>query len=121
MNQNDETNQEIGDDDSEDTGESTFSSDIEEDDLNHQQVVLHLGQVRWEKSLRTTRVLLRKKQSHADTVLARPPLPKSQNLPAAMAPPLLKRQRSSVLSKLSDSDRAAFTRALVLPNKSGGD
>jgi len=121
MNLNDETDQEISDDDSEDTGESTLLSDIEEDDLNHQQVVLHLGQVRWEKSLRTTRVPLRKKQSHADTVVAHPPLPKSQNLPAAMAPPLPKRQRSSFLNTLSESDRTAFTRALVLPNKSSGD
>ena len=77
MNQDDETDQEIGDDESEDTGESTLSSDIEEDDLNHQQEVLHLGQARRDKSLRTTRVPLPKKRSRADTVIAHPPLPNS--------------------------------------------
>jgi hypothetical protein len=44
MNQDGKTGHEISDDDSEDTGESTISSDIEEDNLNHQQEVLHLGQ-----------------------------------------------------------------------------
>jgi len=43
MNQDDETEQEIGDDDSEDNRESTLSCDIEEDDLDHQQEFLHLG------------------------------------------------------------------------------
>jgi len=36
MNQDDVTEQMIGDDDSEDTGESTSLSDIEEDNLDHQ-------------------------------------------------------------------------------------
>jgi hypothetical protein len=49
MNQDDETDQEIGDDESEDTGESTLSSNIEEDALDHQQEVLHLGQARRDK------------------------------------------------------------------------
>jgi hypothetical protein len=121
MNQDDETDQEIGDDESEDTGESSLSSDIEEDDLDHQQEVLHLGQARRDKSLRTTRVPLPKKRSRADTVIARPPLPNSRNLPAAMAPPLLKRKKSALLNKFSDSDRATSGRALVLPNQSSGD
>jgi len=121
MNQDDKTDQEISDDDSEDTGESTLSSNIQEDDLDHQQEVLHLSQGRWDKSLHTTRVPLPKKQSRADTVIARPPLPNSRNLPAAMAPPLLKRQESSLLNKLSESDGAPSARALVLPNKSSGD
>jgi len=34
--------EEISDDDSEDAGESTLSSDIKEDDLDTQQEVLHL-------------------------------------------------------------------------------
>jgi len=93
INQDDETNQEICDDDSEEAGESTSSSDIEEDHLDHQQEVLHLGQAGWDKSLRTIRVPLPKIQSCADTVIARPPLPNSQNLPVAMAPLLLKRQK----------------------------
>ena len=125
MMQDDDTDQDIGDDESEgeseDTGESTLSSDIEEDDLDHQQEVLHLGQARRDKSLRTTRVPLPKKRSRADTVIARPPLPNSRNLPAAMAPPLLKRQKSALLNKFSESDRATSGRALVLPNKSSGD
>jgi len=121
MNQDDETDQDISDDDSEDTGESTLSSDIEEDDFDHQQEVLHLGQARRDKSLRTTRVPLPKKRSRADTVMARPPIPNSRNLPAAMAPPLLKRQKSSLLNKLSESDRAPSAWALVLPTKSSGD
>jgi len=58
MYQDDETEQEIDDDDSEDSGESTLSSDIEEDDLDHQQEVLHLGQACQDMSLRTTRVPL---------------------------------------------------------------
>jgi len=89
MYQDDETDQEIGDDDSEDTGESTLSSDIKEDNLDHQQEVLQPSQARRDQSLRTKRVPLPKKQSRADTVIARPQLPNSRNLLAAMAPPLL--------------------------------
>jgi len=121
MYQDDETDQEIDDDESEDTRESTSSSNIEEDDLDHQQEVIHLGQACRDKSLRTTRVPLPKKQSRADTVIAHPPLPNSRNLPAAMAPPLLKRQKSSLLNKLPESDCAPSARALVLPNMSSGD
>jgi len=121
INQDDEPNQGIGDNDSEDTRESTLSSNIEEDDLDYHQQVLHLGQARRNKLLRTTRVPLPKEWSRADTVIARPLLPNSRNLPAAMAPPLLKRQKSSLLNKLSESDRASPGRALVLPNKSSGD
>jgi len=101
MNQDDETNEEISDDDSENTGESTLSSAIKEDDLDHQQEILHLGQVCWDKSFCTMRVPLPKKRSRANTVIARPPLPNSRNLPVAMAPPLLKRPKSSLLNKLS--------------------
>jgi len=38
-----------------------------------------------------------------------------------MAPPLLKRQKSALLNKSSESDHAPSARALVLPNKSSGD
>jgi len=89
MYQDDETDQAIGNDDSEDTRESTLSSNIEEDNLDHQQEVLHLGEARQDKSLCTTRVPLPKERSCANTVIARPPLPNSRNLPAAMTPPLL--------------------------------
>jgi len=120
MYQDDETNKEIGDDGSEDTGEFTLSSDIEEDDLDHQQEVLHQGQVRRDKSLHTTRIPLRKKWNRANTVIPHPSLPNSRNLPAAMAPPPLKHQKSSLLNNLSESDCAPSARALVLPNKSSG-
>jgi hypothetical protein len=55
------SDQQISDDDSEDTGESTISSEIEQDDLDHQQEVLHLGQACRDKELRTTWVPLPKK------------------------------------------------------------
>jgi len=55
MKQGDDTDHDIGDGksegESEDTGESTLSSDIEEDNLDHQQEVLLLGQARRDKSL----------------------------------------------------------------------
>ena len=120
MNQDDKTDQEIADDDSEDTGESTISSDIEEDNLDHPQKFLHLCQARWDKSLRTIRVPLPKKWISADTVIAGPLLQNSRNLPAAMAPPLRKHQKSSLLNKISESDSAPAARALVPSNKSSG-
>ena len=51
LNQDDDTDPEIGEDESEDTGQFTVSSDIEEDDLDHQQEVLPLGQVHQDMSL----------------------------------------------------------------------
>jgi len=104
MNQVDETDQEIGEDDGEDTSESTLSSDIEEDSLDNQQEVLCLGQTHRDRLLRTIRIPLPKKRSCANTVIARPALPNSGNLPASMVPPLLKRRKSSLLNKLSESD-----------------
>jgi len=95
MKQGDDTDQDLGDGDSEgeseDTGESRLSSDIEEDNLDHQQEVLLLGQARRDKSLRTRRVPLPKKRSRADTVIARPLFPNSRKPPGSMAPPLFKR------------------------------
>jgi len=77
MYQDDETDQEIGDDDSEHTRVSTLSSNIGEEDLDHQQEVLHLAQACRDKSLRTTKVPPPKKRSHADTVIALPLFPNS--------------------------------------------
>jgi hypothetical protein len=71
MNQDDGTNQEVGYDDSKDTGESTLSSEIDEDDLDHRLEDLHLGQPCRDMSLHTTKLPLPKKWSHADTVIAR--------------------------------------------------
>jgi hypothetical protein len=121
MEQNGETNQEISDEDSEDTGEYTLIFDIQEDDLDHQQEVLHVCLARQDNSLGATRVPLPTKRNRADTVIVRPLHPISGNLPTAMTPPLFKRQRSSLPNKLSVSYCTPSTRALVLPNKSSGD
>jgi len=94
MKQDDETVQDIGDDEregeSENTRESTISSDIDEDNVDHQQEALLRVQARREKSLWTTRVPWPKKRSHADTVIARHLLPNSRQPPGSMAAPSLK-------------------------------
>ena len=123
MMQDDDTDQDIGDDESEgeseDTGETTLSSDITEDNLDHQQQALLLGQARWDKSSRTTRVPLPKKRSRADTVIARSLLPNPRKPPGSMAPPLLKHQKSALLNTSSESDRAPSAQALPQPKSSG--
>jgi len=58
LNQDDDTEEELSHDESTDPGESTLSSDINEDNLDHHQKVLLLGQARWDKSLQTTKVPL---------------------------------------------------------------
>ena len=121
LNQDDGTDQDIGDDHSDVTRESTWSSDIEGDDVDHQQKVLHLCQACRDKSLRTTSVSLLKIQCYAYSVIAHPPLRNSRNLPVVMIPPLLQREKSSRLNKLSESDCAPSVRTQVLPNKSCGD
>jgi len=62
MNQDDDDTdwKEIRDGGSQHAGESTLSSDIEEDNLDNQQDVLHLDQPRRDKIIQTTRVPLRK-------------------------------------------------------------
>jgi len=93
MQDDDDTDrEEISDDDSEDAAESTMSSDIEEDNLDNQQEVLHLDQARRDELIQTTRVPLPKKQNHANTVFACTSLPNLRRPAGAMAPPLLKRQ-----------------------------
>jgi hypothetical protein len=87
----DDVDREISNDESEDLGESTLSSDIEEDHLVIQQEVLRLDEARREKSIRTTRVPPPKKWSCADTVIARAPLPNLRHPAGPIAPPLLKR------------------------------
>jgi len=114
----DDTDQELSEDECEDLGESTLSSDIKEDDLDNQQEVLYLDQARRDKSIRTTRVPLPKKQSRADTVIARTSLPNLRHLAGALAPPLLKRQKSAI-NILRESD-VIPAQALPLP-KAGGD
>jgi len=47
----DDTNQEISNDESEDAGESTLSSNMEEDDLDIQQQVIHPNQSGRDKNI----------------------------------------------------------------------
>jgi len=111
-----DTYREISENESEDLGESTLSSDIEEDNLDNQQEVLHLDQACRDKTIRTTRVPPPKKQSRADTVIAFTSLPNLRHPARAMASPLLKRQKSAInISRESD-----IVQALPLP-KAGGD
>ena len=109
---------EINEDNSDEAGESTLSSDIEEDDLDNQQEVLHLNQACHDKMIRTTRVPLPKKRNHADTVIAPTSLPNLQHPAGAIAPPLLKHQKSTI-DILRESDIVP-ARVLPLP-KAGGD
>jgi len=89
---------------------------LKEDDLDIQQEVLHLDQARHDKTIRTTRVPLPKKRSSADTVISRAPLPNLRRPAGAIAPPLLKRQKSVInISRESEVLN-------VLPlSKAGGD
>jgi len=112
----DDTDREISNDESEDPGQSTLSSDIDEDDFDIQQEVLHLDQARRNKTIQTTRVPPPKKRSRADTVIARAPLSNLRHPAGAIAPPLLKRQKS-VINISCNSD---VVQALPLP-KAGGD
>jgi len=117
MNQDDDdTDWEISNNESEDPGKSTLSSEMEEDDLDIRQEVLHLDQARCGERMQTTRVSLPKKRSRADTAIARPPLPNLQHPVAAKAPPLLKCPKSAInISRESD-----VVQALPLP-KAGGE
>ena len=81
---------------------------------------MRLGLARRGKSLQTTRVTLRKKQSCVDTVIACSPLPHSRNPAWLMAPPLLKHQESTLFNKFSESEHASSTQALP-QRKSSGD
>ena len=121
MQQDDDDNdwEEISNHNSEETGSSTLLSDIEEDELENQQEVLHLDNVRCDQIIRTTRVPLPKKQNHANTVIARTSLPKLHHPAKTMAPPLLKRQKSTI-NILRESDIVP-AQALPLPTAGGDD
>jgi len=86
----DDTDREISQNESEDPGVSSCSSDIEEDDLDNQLEVQHLDKARCDMTIRTTRVPLPKKRSRADTVIAHTSLPNLWHPARAIAPPLLK-------------------------------
>jgi len=92
----DDTDWEIINDAIEDPGDSTLSSNIDEADWNNGQEVLHPDQAYGEKTVRTTRVLLLKQRSLADTVIAHRPLPNLQPPVGAIALPLLERQMSTI-------------------------
>jgi len=91
-----DTDLEISENEREDLRESTLSSDNEEDDLDNQQVVLHLDQARRDKTIGTTRVPPPEKLNRADTVIARTSLPNLQHPAGALVPPLLKRHTSTI-------------------------
>jgi len=80
----DDTDRKISKNKSEDPGESTLSSNIEEDNLNDQQDVLHSDQAHHYETIQTTRVPLPKQQSSADTVIACTALPNLRHLAGAI-------------------------------------
>jgi len=111
-----DTDRQISENERRDLGESTLSSDIEEDDLDNQQEVLHLDQARHDTTIRTTRVPPPEKRSDADTVIAYTSLPNLRHPAGAIAPPLRKRQKSAI----NISHKSDIVQALPLP-KAGGD
>jgi len=119
MKQDHDPDQEICHDGSQDTEVSSISSNTKQDNLDHQQDDLFLGQVCRDKSLRTTRVSLPKERSRANTDIACPPVSKSGKPPGSMAPPLLKCQKLALLNQLSESDDAPSAQALPQPRSSG--
>jgi hypothetical protein len=110
------TDPEIIKNEREDLGESTLSSDIEEDDLDNQQEVPHRDQARHDKTIRTTLVPPPKKRSRADTLIACTSLPNLRHPAGAMAPPLLNCQKSPI----NISCKSDIVQALPIP-KAGGD
>jgi len=111
--------QEINEGDSESTRLSTSLSVIVQDTLNHPQTVLLEGQACWNKSIWTSKVVLLKKWTCADTVLTHPPLPNSRDSAAAMAPQLLKHQKTTLLNTLCKFDHAPSVQVLPLPKSTG--
>jgi len=119
LKQDDDSNQELINNKSDDPRDSTLTSDIKDDDVDCQRKVLLLGQVHWDKMLRTTRVPQLKKHGCADIVIAHPPHTNSTHTARAMAPTLLKRQKLSFFNNLSMSNHAPSTQALPLRKSSG--
>jgi len=119
MKQDDNNNQEISNNESEDTRESTLACDIEEEDVDHELVVQHLAKECLGKSLWTTMVAHPPTLSHATIVIVHPPLPNSWFQHEVMAPRLLNQWSSILLDKSFESDHVLFARALPLPKCSG--
>jgi len=119
MNQDDDdTDRDLGKNASEDPGELTVLSDIEEDDSDTQQEILHPDQVPHDKTIQTTIVPLLKIRSHAETVIAHTSLSNLRHPARAIAPPLLKCKESTI--DILHESAIVPTQALPLP-KAGGD
>jgi hypothetical protein len=83
-----------------------------------EQAVIHLAQERHDEIKWPATVPLQTKRNHADTVIALTSLPNLHHPAGAMAPPLFKRQKSTINIVL-ESD---IVHAQVLPlPKAGGD
>jgi len=97
MQHDNDTDWEISNNEIEDPEESALSSDIEEDILYNQQEDVYQDQAHRDKTIRITQVPLPKKRSRADTLIARAVLPNLWHPAGAIAPPLLKRQKSNII------------------------
>jgi hypothetical protein len=95
--QDDISDQEISDDKSGVTGEYIFSSDGEDDNLDHQSEGICHSLACPDKSLRTTFVPMPITWRHYDTDVAHTLLPYSWTPTATMAPALLNSKGQSVL------------------------
>jgi len=93
---NDVPDCEISHHESEARGETTLPSNIEGDNVDHKQDDLHLGPACHDATLWRTRAPQETTQSCADTVIACIPLPKPHNPAGAIAPPLLKCEKSTI-------------------------
>jgi len=120
MTLDDNTYEEIDCHQSQDSGKITLLFNIQNENMNHQPEVLHLGKMCQDQSLQTSRFSLQMKQSCGDTVIAFPPLSHSWNPNGAMAPPLLTCHNLTLHNRLYESDCAPPTLMLPLP-KSNGD
>jgi len=111
----DDTDRDISNDDMDDPGESTLPSEIEEDDLDNLQEVVHLHQARHDKTLQNIRVSLPTTRSCADTVIAHTRLPNLRHPVRAQSPALPKCQEST----MNISCKSDIVQALPLGNASG--
>jgi len=118
MKQDDDDTDQKSNDDSEGLVESTFSSDIEKDDLDNLLELLHVDQTRRDKTLQTWSLPLPMKRSRADTFIACTSHPNLQHPTGAIAPPLLNHPKSTI-NMLRESG-IVLAQVISLP-KVGGD
>jgi len=118
MKQYDDTYQVISNDENKTTRVSIISFNVEERNVDDYQAVILQCQPYQDKSLQIAMVSLQKRRSSSNTVIARLPLGNSWNPLVAVAPPLLKSQKSTHLNNVSESDQAPSIQALPLPNPS---